>query len=215
MKKRTNVIVIIALVLLFILEIVLIKYDYFAKIDATIYGGISQFINPVNTAIFKFFSFFGSELFIIGLCILVLFLMKEKSRGIGFVFVVFLSVLFNQGLKLMVGRARPDINQLVIENSYSFPSGHTMIITTIIGLFIFYLWRNKKGSHIKKVGVTIGLVIIALLVMVSRIYLGVHYFSDIIGGITAALLLLAIVYYYYSFKYKVPYYKKNNREGSK
>ena len=60
MKKRTNVIVIIALVLLFILEIVLIKYDYFAKIDATIYGGISQFINPVNTAIFKFFSFFGS-----------------------------------------------------------------------------------------------------------------------------------------------------------
>ena len=119
-----------------------------------------------------------------------------------------LSTLFNQGLKLIVGRERPDINQLVTESSYSFPSGHTMIITTIVGLFIFYLWNNKKGSRTKKNVITIILTIIAFLVMISRIYLGVHYFSDIIGGITASLLLLAIVYYYYSFKYKVPYFPK-------
>ena len=52
------------------------------------------------------------------------------------------------------------------------------------------------------------MIIIALLVMLSRIYLGVHFFSDIIGGITASILLLSIVYYYYTFKYKVPYFYK-------
>lgn len=208
MKKRTNIIIIIALTILLIIEIILVKTNSFPQIDSFVYTLISNFITPVNTAIFKFFSFFGSEIFIIILCLLVLFLFKKKSRGIGFTFILLLSTLFNQGLKLIVGRERPDINQLVTESSYSFPSGHTMIITTIVGLFIFYLWNNKKGRHTKKIVITIILTIIAFLVMLSRIYLGVHYFSDIIGGITASLLLLAIVYYYYSFKYKVPYFPK-------
>ena len=208
MKKRTNIIIIIALTILLIIEIILVKTNSFSQIDSFVYTHISNFITPVNTAIFKFFSFFGSEIFIIILCLLVLFLFKKKSRGIGFTFILLLSTLFNQGLKLIVGRERPDINQLVTESSYSFPSGHTMIITTIVGLFIFYLWNNKKGSRTKKIVITIILTIIAFLVMISRIYLGVHYFSDIIGGITASLLLLAIVYYYYSFKYKVPYFPK-------
>ncbi len=208
MKKRTNIIIIIALTILLIIEIILVKTNSFSQIDSFVYTHISNFITPVNTAIFKFFSFFGSEIFIIILCLLVLFLFKKKSRGIGFTFILLLSTLFNQGLKLIVGRERPDINQLVTESSYSFPSGHTMIITTIVGLFIFYLWNNKKGRHTKKIVITIILTIIAFLVMLSRIYLGVHYFSDIIGGITASLLLLAIVYYYYTFKYKVPYFPK-------
>ena len=208
MKKRTNIIIIIALTILLIIEIILVKTNSFSQIDSFVYTHISNFITPVNTAIFKFFSFFGSEIFIIILCLLVLFLLKKKSRGIGFTFILLLSTLFNQGLKLIVGRERPDINQLVTESSYSFPSGHTMIITTIVGLFIFYLWNNKKGSRTKKIVITITLTIIAFLVMLSRIYLGVHYFSDIIGGITASLLLLAIVYYYYTFKYKVPYFPK-------
>ena len=208
MKKRTNIIIIIALTILLIIEIILVKTNSFPQIDSFVYTHISNFITPVNTAIFKFFSFFGSEIFIIILCLLVLFLFKKKSRGIGFTFILLLSTLFNQGLKLIVGRERPDINQLVTESSYSFPSGHTMIITTIVGLFIFYLWNNKKGSRTKKIVITIILTIIAFLVMLSRIYLGVHYFSDIIGGITASLLLLAIVYYYYTFKYKVPYFPK-------
>lgn len=208
MKKRTNIIIIIALTILLIIEIILVKTNSFPQIDSFVYTLISNFITPVNTAIFKFFSFFGSEIFIIILCLLVLFLLKKKSRGIGFTFILLLSTLFNQGLKLIVGRERPDINQLVTESSYSFPSGHTMIITTIVGLFIFYLWNNKKGSRTKKIVITITLTIIAFLVMLSRIYLGVHYFSDIIGGITASLLLLAIVYYYYTFKYKVPYFPK-------
>lgn len=211
MKKKTNIIIIIILSILLLIEILLVKLDYFKIIDNFVYNIISQFINPTNTAIFKFFSFFGSEIFVITLSLLTLFLLKKKSRGVGFVFILLLSVLLNQGLKLLVSRPRPSINPLVIENSYSFPSGHTMIISTIIGLFIFYLWETKKGSKTKKIIITTFLAIVALLVMISRIYLGVHYFSDIIGGITATLLLFSIIYYYYSFKYKVPYFPKKTK----
>ena len=208
MKKRTNVIIIIILAILLVIEVILVKNNCFRQIDNYIYSSISKIINPVNTAIFKFFSFFGSEIFIIGICALVLILVKEKSRGIGFVFILGMSLLLNQGLKLIIGRDRPNINQIVNESSLSFPSGHTMIATTIVGVFIYNIWHNQKNKLSKKIILSIILIIFALMIMLSRIYLGVHYFSDILGGITAALLLLAIVHYYYAFKYKVPYFIK-------
>ena len=80
-----------------------------------------------------------------------------------------------------------------------------MIMIVIGGILLYLLWQ-EKGSRGKKIITTIIITLIALSVMFSRIYLGVHYFSDIIGGITSGLLFLFISYYYYSFKYKVPYY---------
>lgn len=208
MKKKTNLIVIIILLLLLIIEIILVRYNCFYAIDNYIYNLVSKTINDTNTIIFRGFSFLGNEIFIILVCLLVLILARKKSRGVGFVFIIGLCLLFNQSLKLIIARERPNINPLAIESSYSFPSGHTMIIITIVGLLMFYLWKYKKGSNGFKIILSIIMIIIAFFVMVSRIYLGVHYFSDIIGGITASLLLLAIIYYYYSFKYKVPYFPK-------
>ena len=206
MTKKINIIIIVVLAILLVMEVILVKNNSFIPIDNYIYNNISKFINPFNTAIFKFFSFFGSEIFIIGLFILIL--VKEKSRGIGFIFILSMSLLLNQGLKLVIGRDRPNINQIVNETSYSFPSGHTMIATTIVGVLIYNIWHNSKNKLSKKVFLSTILIVFALMIMLSRIYLGVHYFSDILGGITTALLLLAIVHYYYAFKYKVPYFIK-------
>ena len=211
MKKRTNLIVIGILSLLLIIEIILVKTNMFMLIDNYIYDFASQFINPINTNIFKFITFFASDIFIIILSIILLTLsvfFKKKSRGVGFIFITLLTALFNQGLKLIVARDRPNINPLVIESNYSFPSGHTMIIVTITALLLFYIWQGK-GKNSLKITISVFLSLFALLVMFSRIYLGVHYFSDIIGGITASSLLLSIVYYYYVFKYKVPYFPKS------
>lgn len=208
MTKKINIIIIVVLAILLVMEVILVKNNSFIPIDNYIYNNISKFINPFNTAIFKFFSFFGSEIFIIGLCILILILVKEKSRGIGFIFILGMSLLLNQGLKLVIGRDRPNINQIVNETSYSFPSGHTMIAITIVGVLIYNIWHNSKNKLSKKVFLSTILIVFALMIMLSRIYLGVHYFSDILGGITTALLLLAIVHYYYAFKYKVPYFIK-------
>lgn len=212
MKKRTNIIIITILALLLIIEVILVKTNCFTYIDNYIYNHVSKLINPINTNIFKFFSFFASDIFVIILSLFLILLSvfsKKKGRGVGFVFILLLTVLFNQGLKLIIARDRPTIKQIVTESNYSFPSGHTMIIVVITALLLFYIWQGKGKKHVKVI-LTILLSLLALLVMLSRIYLGVHYFSDIIGGITASSLLLSIVYYYYTFKYKVPYFHKNN-----
>lgn len=208
MKKRTNIIIIIILAIILLLEIILVKLNIFDPIDNFIYSHASKIINNTNTIIFKGFSLLGTEIFIILFCLL--FIILKKSRGVAITIIVFASTLLNQALKLIVGRPRPSINPLAIEKSFSFPSGHTMIMIVMGGILLYLLWQ-EKGSKIKKTILTIIISLIALTVMFSRIYLGVHYFSDIIGGITSGLLFLFISYYYYTFKFKVPYYPEKKK----
>lgn len=211
MKKRTNIIVIIVLAIILLLEIVLVKLGVFNTIDNFIYSHASKIINNTNTLIFRGFSVLGTEIFILFFCLICIIL--NKSRGVAISVVVLASTLLNQVLKIIVRRPRPNINPLAVENSFSFPSGHTMIMVVIGGILIYLLWQ-KMGDNAKcntkciarNVILTVIICLIAITVMFSRIYLGVHYFSDIIGGITSGLLFLFISYYYYTFKFKVPYY---------
>ncbi len=208
MKKRTNITIIIILTILLLIEIILVKLNVFNTIDDYIYSHASKIINNTNTAIFKGFSFLGTEIFIILFCLINIII--NKSRGVIITIIVFSSTLLNQALKIIIRRPRPDINPLAIERSFSFPSGHTMIMIVIGGILLYLLWQ-EKGSKLKKIVLTIIISLVALTVMFSRIYLGVHYFSDIIGGITSGLLFLFISYYYYSFKFKVPYYPEKRK----
>ena len=208
MKKRTNITIIIILTIILLIEIILVKLNVFNTIDDYIYSHASKIINNTNTAIFKGFSFLGTEIFIILFCLINIII--NKSRGVIITIIVFSSTLLNQALKIIIRRPRPDINPLAIERSFSFPSGHTMIMIVIGGILLYLLWQ-EKGSKLKKIVLTIIISLVALTVMFSRIYLGVHYFSDIIGGITSGLLFLFISYYYYSFKYKVPYYPEKRK----
>ncbi len=211
MKRRTNIIIIIVLAIILLLEIVLVKLGVFNTIDNFIYSHASKIINNTNTLIFRGFSVLGTEIFILFFCLICIIL--NKSRGVDISVVVLASTLLNQALKIIVRRPRPNINPLAVENSFSFPSGHTMIMVVIGGILIYLLWQ-KRGDNAKcntkwiarNVILTVIICLIAITVMFSRIYLGVHYFSDIVGGITSGLLFLFISYYYYTFKFKVPYY---------
>ena len=211
MKKRTNIIIIIVLAIILLLKIVLVKLGVFNTIDNFIYSHASKIINNTNTLIFRGFSVLGTEIFILFFCLI--WIILNKSRGVAISVVVLASTLLNQALKIIVRRPRPNINPLAVENSFSFPSGHTMIMVVIGGILIYLLWQ-KRGDNAKcntkwiarNVILTVIICLIAITVMFSRIYLGVHYFSDIVGGITSGLLFLFISYYYYTFKFKVPYY---------
>lgn len=211
MNKKTNKIIILSLIILLIMNFLLIKFDFFVEIDSSVYYTISKLINNKLTILFKFFSFLVSkEMLIVYLLIILGYsIIKKKSGGLAYFFIIIVNVFFNQTLKLIIRRPRPSINPIVIENSYSFPSGHTMSILTIVGLILYLIWNKTKLKIFKKIIISIILLIVSILVMISRIYLGVHYFSDIIGGIISSLLLLSIIYYFYNFKYKTPYY--NNK----
>jgi len=128
---------------------------------------------------------------IIGFCIL---LFSKKLKG--YSFALFLNMglvsLLNLALKYFFVRSRPDgALQLVVETGYSFPSGHAMLAVAFYGFLIYMLWHlNWKVSY--KVGLTITGVCVILLISVSRVYLGVHYATDVIGGLCISITYLMV-----------------------
>ena len=99
-------------------------------------------------------------------------------------------VALNALLKVIVQRPRPEGFRLIEESGYSFPSGHSMVAMAFFGLLIWMIWRYHRRDAMRVVWcVTFGLVI--AMVGISRIYLGVHYASDVIAGFCVSLMWLA------------------------
>ena len=98
-------------------------------------------------------------------------------------------VVLNTVLKVIVQRPRPDGFRLISETGYSFPSGHSMVSMAFFGLLIWMIWRYHRRDVMRVVWcVVFGLVIV--MVGVSRIYLGVHYASDVLAGFCVSLAWL-------------------------
>ncbi|MDU2242718.1 MAG: phosphatase PAP2 family protein [Paenibacillus sp.] len=98
--------------------------------------------------------------------------------------------LLNKLLKALYTRERPDLwESLVVPDGYSFPSGNAMISAALFGLIALLLFRSGKAGN--RVWAAIVLLIL-LLIGVSRLYLGVHYASDIVGGLLAGAAIAEI-----------------------
>ena len=134
----------------------------------------------------------GSTIVIITgiLCIAVLF--KDKNYFKIFVIANALGVILNNIIKLIVRRKRPS-NTFILTNetSYSFPSGHSMMSIIFYGLIIYYVCKFVKNKKIK-ILLTSVLSAIILLVGLSRIYLGVHYATDVLGGYLFGIIYLIL-----------------------
>lgn len=150
-----------------------------------------------NVQLDRFFSF-ATELggfyavTVIGL-VLVGWLIKtnRKVSAIMVVFGVAGAGLVNVLLKLIFERPRPDLwEQIVLEGSFSFPSGHAMASSSIALSCIIVSWRTKWRMPVLFVSV-----VYIVLIGVSRLYLGVHYPSDVIGGWLASLGWVSLVFY--------------------
>lgn len=103
-----------------------------------------------------------------------------------------ISIILNLGLKDIFTRARPGIVlPLVLEKGYSFPSGHSMAAAAFYGFLIYLLWRSRKSDRLKKWGTAL-LISLILLAGFSRIYLGVHYLTDVLAGFLASSAYLLV-----------------------
>lgn len=191
--KRKNVIFAIILSLLFILLTILVKTGCSNVLDSVVYEFIASFINSINSKIFKFITFFGSTTFIVILTIILLLLWRKSRRGVQFTTLIIISTIINNVLKVIIRRPRPEVLKLVEESTFSFPSGHTMAAVTLAGFLIYCIWQSRELKRNNKILLITLLIMYTLLIMLSRIYLGAHFITDVISSLIMSIILLLVL----------------------
>lgn len=160
-------------------------------IDKVIYNLIISIKSKTTTTFFKIITSFASVKFMIIISIVVLLLKKLKHIRYFIILNIVNDAILNTILKFIFKRERPFDLMLVEESGYSFPSGHTMMATVFYG-FIIYLINKSKYKKRTKIILNTLLTMLILLIGISRIYLGVHYATDVIAGFLIGISYLII-----------------------
>ena len=178
---------------LFVVIFGLFLFDLIYGFDVYIHSLIIKLNSNYVTYFFKFITFFSSTYFIIFGVLLSLLLIKKKKTGMYIALNAGLCCLINQAIKFIVARPRPININMVEESGFSFPSGHSMMSVAFYGLLIYFI-SQKKWKKSRKILLSSLLMLLIFLIGVSRIYLGVHFASDVLAGfaLATAYLLLFI-----------------------
>ena len=160
--------------------------------DQTVSQIIYSLRNPFLTKIMLIITRLGGGYVLIPAAIITIFLIIRKHKEEAFLFSIILAMglILNTSLKSILQRPRPDIAPLTNETSYSFPSGHAMnsfVFYTTISFYIFRFTRKKKLS----IFISFASLLMILLIGFSRVYLGVHYPTDILAGYFAGFAWFA------------------------
>ena len=162
------------------------------KGDIIGYKIISTFlIADFTTPIAKFITNFGGAIFLIILTITLFILIKNKKIGLSIILNLIVITGLNQILKNILQRPRPTEYRLIEETGFSFPSGHSMVSMAFYGYLIYLIYKYVKNKYLKWISIVL-LSILICSIGISRIYLGVHYTSDVLGGFLISLSYLIV-----------------------
>ena len=145
----------------------------------------------ISTPIAKFITNFGGAIFIISLTTILFFVIKDKKIGISIIANLGIVTILNQIIKFIMQRPRPTEFRIIEETGYSFPSGHSMVSLAFYGYLVYLIYKYINNKHLKRTLIIILSVLICV-IGVSRIYLGVHYTSDVLGGFLISFAYLII-----------------------
>lgn len=164
------------------------------------YNFISKYlIYNSLTPIVKGITFFGGIIWLLILTIILVIFIKNKKIKILICSNLVIITLLNQVLKFILERPRPTEYRIINETGYSFPSGHSMVSMAFYGFLIYLIYKYVKNKYLKVFSIC-GMSLLIVMIGISRIYLGVHYTSDVIGGFLISISYL-IVFIKFSNKY--------------
>jgi undecaprenyl-diphosphatase len=186
-SKELIIILIVFTVSLFTFLIIAYRVFYLDKTgaDEKAFALAHSLVNDNTTRVMEFFTFFGSHYFLIpaNLILCVYFLLRKKSRySVKISAIALSSLLIMLGLKLLFNRHRPLIPLLEPARGLSFPSGHAFMSVCFYGLLMLIIWKEEKPHPVLKWVLLLLVISLLLLIGFSRIYLRVHYFTDVLAG---------------------------------
>jgi len=195
MKKKFKVIILsLMLIAFFTLGFMVKGSSEGILFDVKVLELIHNGRNPQIFSIMKFISFIGSEKFLIPItAMIVAYTLIKKNYYISKLLLISTldSYILNFLLKLFFKRTRPVVYFLVNQGGYSYPSGHSMVTMTLYSTIAFLLAKKTEDSKKKILIHTIAFVMICLMGF-SRLYLGVHWPTDVIGGYLAGYVFYCL-----------------------
>lgn len=188
-KNIRWILFVIALLIFFLLAITVLNQGEFA-FDEQAFKVLKNWESPGLTAFFKTVTALASAPVLILFCLLIFIFIKKRTYFYLVGLNLINTVVLNSALKSIFRRERP-IESIIEESGYSFPSGHSMASLAFYGFLIYLLYKSSIQKKLKIFLITV-LVIIIILIGTSRIYLGVHYLSDVLAGFSFTLAYLII-----------------------
>lgn len=194
--------------------LVLFRVDLLSSFDQTLTHWI-RIPYPDWNPFQRLITTFGNAITVIlvfGLVALWLWFKKKRKKLYWFTLnFVLIAGILNPLIKLLVMRDRPSLQHLVVETTYSFPSGHAATSMILYGTLIFLMPSLiKTRDWAWMIQVLLGLLILSI--GASRVYLGVHYPSDILGGYSLSLFWLCLTYPWY-VQQRLPFTQSYRKRG--
>jgi membrane-associated phospholipid phosphatase len=195
LSKELIILLAVFTVSLFTFLIIAFRVFYLDKTgaDEKAFAFARTLVNDSTTQIMEVITFFGSHYFLIPANLLLCgyFLLKKKSRySIKVSAIALSSVLIMLGLKLLFNRHRPLIPLLEPARGLSFPSGHAFMSVCFYGLLMIIIWREERPHPVLKWVLLLLVILLLLCIGFSRIYLRVHYFTDVVAGFSIGSMWL-------------------------
>ncbi len=197
-SRRKAVYVVLGLTFLFLLLTLFVLLLPYSVIDLEFSEEVQEHNFPLLDTLMRGVSWFGRQAVAISLALgtALIFLLLRFRREALFVGLTLLSSVMNFGIKMLVNRPRPteDLVRIVEKAQHqSFPSGHTVYYVTFFGFLIFLLFRLRQVPQL--VRWLVGAISLLLIVTVpfSRVYLGDHWFTDVVAGFVLGLISLVVL----------------------
>lgn len=191
--KRNYIWVIICILcfLSFIVILSKVNNNTISTFDEEIYNIVISLKSDWLTSFLKVFTYLASSYFLIAICILSIFIIKKRKYSLIIILNIINTTIISQIIKYLVCRNRPVDISLITETGYSFPSGHSVAAMSFYGFLIFLFYNSNLNKKKKTILISI-LSIIIFIVGYSRVYLGVHYASDVISAFCLTVSYLII-----------------------
>ena len=183
----------------FIVMMILVLCDHKFIIDK-FNNVVANNRNTFWNGFFKIFTHLGSFYTLVALTLvavlLIWFVMKNKRMSVFYAICFGKVCLANLIFKMIIRRIRPEHFMIIEELGFSFPSGHAMMSLAFFCLLSHFIWKTIKNKPLKITLISVFMVL-ASMIGFSRIYLGVHYLSDVLAGwlLTTAIIISSFLVY--------------------